>query len=120
MQSSATSVAEYLDEVPASRRDALTRLRELCVKTLLGYEEAMEYGLPCYKKNGIVEVGFASQKTYVAIYVLKKGVVDAFRAELSGAKIGKGCIRFSKPEKLDFEVLKKLLVATRASREAPC
>jgi uncharacterized protein YdhG (YjbR/CyaY superfamily) len=120
MQSSTTSVGEYLDEVPAARRDSLSKLRDLCVKTLRGYEEVMEYGLPCYKKNGVVEVGFANQKNYIAVYVLKKGVVDAFRAELLSAKIGKGCIRFSKPEKLDFAILRKLLVATRISKEAAC
>jgi uncharacterized protein YdhG (YjbR/CyaY superfamily) len=120
MQSTATSVAEYLDELPAPRRDALTRLRDLCVKALVGYEEGMEYGMPCYKRNGTVEVGFNSQKNYIAIYVLKKGVVDAFRAKLAGAKIGKGCIRYSDTEKLDFKGIKKLLVATRASKEAAC
>jgi uncharacterized protein YdhG (YjbR/CyaY superfamily) len=120
MQSAATSVATYLDEVPTSRRDTLTTLRKLCVKTLVGYEEDMAYGTPCYKKNGLVEVAFASQKNYIALYVLKKGVVDAFRTELAGANIGKGCIRYSRPEKLDFKVIKKLLVATRASKEAAC
>jgi uncharacterized protein YdhG (YjbR/CyaY superfamily) len=120
MQSAARNVADYLDEVPAARRDALARLRDLCVSTLVGYEEVMEYGLPCYKKDGTVEVGFASQKNYIAIYILKQDVVEALRTELAGAKIGKGCIRYSKPEKLDFEVIEKLLVATRESKQAPC
>jgi uncharacterized protein YdhG (YjbR/CyaY superfamily) len=120
MQSTATNVVDYLAEVPTSRRETLTRLRDLCIKTLPGYEEVMEYGMPCYKKNGVVEVSFASQKNYLALYVLKKEVVDAFRAELSGAKIGKGCIRYAKPESLDFQVIKRLLEATRASKEAAC
>jgi uncharacterized protein YdhG (YjbR/CyaY superfamily) len=83
-------------------------------------EEAMEYGMPCYKKDGAMEVAFASQKNFIAIYVLKQDVVDAFRSELAGAKIGKGCIRYSKPEKIDFNVIKKLLVATRQSKKAAC
>src|SRR3954468_24266006 len=115
MQSRATTVAAYLDEVPAARRAALTALRELCIETLAGYEEVMAYGGPCYKNDGVIEVGFASQKNFIALYVLKKGVVDAFRTELAGASIGKGCIRFSKPDKMDFAVIKRLLVATRKS-----
>src|SRR5271166_3880124 len=115
MQNSATNVATYLDEVTGSRRDALSALRDLCVKCLVGYQEGMDYGMPCYKKNGIIEVGFASQKNYISLYVLKKSVVDAHRAELAGANIGKGCIRFSRPEKLDFNVIERLLVATRES-----
>jgi uncharacterized protein YdhG (YjbR/CyaY superfamily) len=120
MQSRATTVAAYLDEVPADRHSALEALRGLCVETLIGYEEVMAYGGPCYKNDGVIEVGFASQKNFVALYVLKKGVVDAFRAELVGASFGKGCIRFSKPEKMDFAVIERLLAATRDSTEPAC
>jgi len=52
--------------------------------------------------------------------VLKQDVVDAHRAALAGASIGKGCIRFSKPEKLDFAVIERLLVAVRDSQEVAC
>ena len=44
--------------------------------TLTGYQEGMDYGLPCYKKGGVIEVGFASQKKYVALYILKEGVTQ--------------------------------------------
>jgi uncharacterized protein YdhG (YjbR/CyaY superfamily) len=120
MQSTATDVTTYLQQVPEARRPSLERLRNLCRKTLIGYEEGMDYGLPSYKRNGTVEVAFASQKNYISLYVLKQAVVDAHRAALSGANIGKGCIRFPKPEKLDLTVVESLLVATRESKEAPC
>ncbi len=120
MQSKATSVADYLDEVPASRRTVLAALRKLCLETLAGYEEVMAYGMPSYRKNGTVEVAFASQKNYLALYVLKKAVVDAFRPELPQASIGKGCIRFSTPEKMNLAVIKKLLVATCSAEEPAC
>jgi uncharacterized protein YdhG (YjbR/CyaY superfamily) len=80
----------------------------------------MEYGMPCYKRNGDVEVAFVSQKNYISIYVVKKGVIDAHRAELVTANIGKGCIRYSSPEKLNFALIEKLLVATRESDETVC
>ena len=98
----------------------MTKLRNLCVKVLRGYEESMEYGMPCYKRNGNIEVAYASQKNYISIYGLKKGVIDAHRALLVSANVGKGCIRYSKPEKLDFASLEKLLVATRESDEVVC
>ena len=120
MQSAATDVPTYLRQVPDTRRPALTKLRNLCVQILVGYEEGMDYGMPSYKKNGTVEVSFASQKNHISLYFLKKAVVDAHRAELVTASIGKGCIRYSRPEKLDFEVIEKLLVATRESEEIAC
>jgi hypothetical protein len=60
MQSTATNVTDYLDEVPAERKAALTRLRELCRTELTDFEESMKYGMPAYLRNGEAEVGFAS------------------------------------------------------------
>lgn len=62
MQSKAINVDTYLKEVPAYGLSSLIKLRELCRKELKGYEETMRYGMPCYEKNNVVEVGFASQK----------------------------------------------------------
>jgi uncharacterized protein YdhG (YjbR/CyaY superfamily) len=72
MQSTASTVDEYLETVPPQRLEALTKLRELCLRTLTGYEESMAYGGPTYSKNGVVEVGFMSQKQYISFYVLKR------------------------------------------------
>jgi uncharacterized protein YdhG (YjbR/CyaY superfamily) len=65
MQSTAKNVTDYLDEVPAERKAALTQLRDLCRATLRGFEESMQYGNPAYSRNGEVEVGFASQKHFI-------------------------------------------------------
>src|SRR5258708_598445 len=102
MTSKAPDVQTYIEQVPVERREVIEKLRGLCRENLTGYEECMAYGLPGYKRNGIVEVAFAIQKQYIALYVMKKEVVDEFRGALSGASIGKGCIRFTKPDKIDF------------------
>jgi uncharacterized protein YdhG (YjbR/CyaY superfamily) len=120
MTSKATDVQSYIKEVPAERRAAIEKLQSLCRQNLTGYEECMQFGMPCYKRNGLMEVAFASQKQYIALYVLKKDVVDEFRNVLSASSIGKGCIRFSSPGRMDFEVLKRLLRRTAKSESAPC
>jgi Domain of unknown function (DU1801). len=38
---------------------------------LTDFEETMEYGEPSYKRNGEVEVGFASQKNFIGLYTLR-------------------------------------------------
>jgi uncharacterized protein YdhG (YjbR/CyaY superfamily) len=116
MQSQAKDVSSYLDELPEARRPTLTRLRDLCRKCLVGYEEGMAYGMPTYAKEGKPGVSFASQKNYISLYI-KPTIVEAHLNELADASVGKSCIRFSKPEKLDFDVIEKLLVATRESSE---
>jgi uncharacterized protein YdhG (YjbR/CyaY superfamily) len=120
MHSTAPDVLTYLQDVPQDRVACLTELRQLCLNTLSGYEEGMDYGMPCYKKYGKVEVAFASQKRYIALYIAKQTVIDAYRGELTGLSVGKGSIRYPKPEKVDFKVIAKLLSATRDSPEQAC
>jgi uncharacterized protein YdhG (YjbR/CyaY superfamily) len=120
MQSQVQDVSSYLEEVPEARKPALSRLRDLCRNCLVGYVEGMAYGMPSYSKNGRTEVAFASQKNYISLYIMKASIVEAHLDELAVASVGKGCIRYSKPEKLDFAVIEKLLVATRESAEAAC
>ena len=120
MTSTAPDVQTYISEAPAARREALKKIRQLCRRNLTGYKECMEYGMPGYKRNGVLEISFASQKQYVALYVLKKAVVDEFRDRLGASSIGKGCIRFTRPETIDFEVLQRLLRRNAESESVPC
>jgi uncharacterized protein YdhG (YjbR/CyaY superfamily) len=119
MTSKAADVASYVEEVPEERRAAIEKLRSLCRQHLPGYEECMEFGMPGYKRNGALELSFASQKQYIALYV-KPAVVDEFRRALAPASIGKSCIRFSKPEQIDFAVIAKLLQRTEESPACSC
>jgi len=119
MTSKAPDVATYIAEVSTDRRPAMEKLRGLC-RQMKGFEECMEYGMPCYKRDGAAVVAFASQKQYIALYVGKKGVVDEFRPALAAASFGKGCIRFTKPEKIDFAVIAQLLQRTSESKETAC
>ncbi len=114
MQSSAKNVSDYLEEVPTERKAALSKLCDLCRSTLTGFEESMRYGGPCYSRNGEVEVGFASQKHFIGLYFLRTEVMNAFRNLLKGkgVSLGKGCIRYSKPEKIDFRVVEMMLKET--------
>ncbi|HET6313578.1 MAG TPA: DUF1801 domain-containing protein [Chloroflexia bacterium] len=113
MQSTAATVDEYLETVPPERLAALTRLRQLCLEKLQGYEESMQYGGPAYSKNGVVEISFISQKNYISFYVLKNVVVDRYRDQLKD--VGKGCIRYRRPDQIDFAVVEKLLAETASS-----
>ncbi len=122
MQSQAESVTAYLEEVPAERKEALTKLRELCLKTLKGFNESMVYGMPSYSRNGEVEVAFASQKNYISLYILKQDVMNDHKEKLIGKGIsfGKGCIRYTKPERIDFKLVEDMLVATNKSDAPIC
>ncbi|MFD9307118.1 iron chaperone [Streptomyces sp. NPDC060048] len=114
VHSDAEDAAGYLAEVPEERRDALTRLRQLCREELEGFTEVMAYGMPAYARDGTIEIAFASQKQYVSFYLMRGDVREAFEERLAGQDMGKGCLRFRRPENIDFGLVRDLLRATAA------
>ncbi len=124
MQSKSKTVDAYLEEVPAERKTGLTQLRNLCLSALKSFTESMEYGMPSYKREGVdeVEVAFASQKNYISLYVLKQDVMNAYKDKLAGTGVsfGKGCIRFTRTERINFEIVKEMLHAAEESDGEIC
>lgn len=122
MQSTATTITAYLEEVSEARRPVLEQLRRLCCDILKGFDESMCYGMACYIRNGEAEVAFASQKQYISLYILRTDVMQAHRALLQGKgiSVGKGCIRYSSPGAIDFAVVAQILQATQSSQGLVC
>jgi len=123
MQSDATTVEAYLAELPEDRREAISTVRDLILANLpAGYEEMMQYGMigyviplarypETYNGEPITYIGLASQKRYMSLYL--NGVYSDQEAdfreryEASGKKLdmGKGCVRFTKLDKLPLDVI---------------
>lgn len=120
VRSEAKDVAGYLAEATDERRDALARLRELCRAELKGFDEVMAYGMPAYERDGTAEIAFAAQKQYISFYLMRGDVRDAFADRLAGQDMGKGCLRFRKPENIDFDLVRDLLRATAARPGTVC
>ncbi|GLF95056.1 iron chaperone [Streptomyces yaizuensis] len=114
VQSKASDVDGYLNELPEERRVPLARLRQLCRAELVGFEEVMAYGMPAYERDGATEIAFAAQKQYISFYLMRGDVRDAFEERLAGQDMGKGCLRFRRPENIDFDLVRDLLRATAA------
>ena len=118
VQSKAATVDEYLETVEPKRAPWLRKVRACALENLPGFVEDMRYGMPCYSRAADGR-GFAfnSQKQYVSLYVAPE--VHAINAEaLAGLDAGKACIRFRKPETIDFDLLGKLLRDTAATPKA--
>jgi uncharacterized protein YdhG (YjbR/CyaY superfamily) len=120
MRSSAKTVDAYMNELPAERRDPLAEVRVSCRRSLVGFDEAMVYGMPSYSRDGVVEIAFASQKTYISLYVLRSDVLNRYRGEFSRASLGKGCIRFRSASRIDMPIVEAILAETAASRGPVC
>jgi hypothetical protein len=128
MQSQATSVEQYLSGLPADRRAALAAVRRVLLASLdKDYEEGMQYGMigyyvphrvfpagyHCDPKKPLMFAGLASQKNYMALYLMcvygPGPLAEWFREAWakSGKKLdmGKSCIRFKKVEDLALNVI---------------
>jgi hypothetical protein len=123
VQSDATTVEEYLAELPEDRREAIGAVRDVIVANLPeGYEETMLYGMisyviplatypQTYNDQPLCYIGLASQKRHMALYL--NGVYTDREAdfreryEASGQKLdmGKSCVRSTKLEKLPLDVI---------------
>jgi uncharacterized protein YdhG (YjbR/CyaY superfamily) len=120
VQSQAQTVEAYIAEASPGRAPDLERIREIARHVLKGYDERMQWGMPVYLRDGKAEFAFANQKQYLALYVMKTGVHARNAEALSGLDCGKGCIRFHRPEAIDWALVEKLLTDTRDSDQAPC
>ncbi len=128
MTSKATTVDEYLAELPEDRRAAISAVREVILKNLpKGYEEGMQYGgigyfVPhtiwpagyhCDPKQPLSYAGLASQKNHMAVYMCtvygdpatENWFREAFLATGKKLDMGKSCIRFKKLDDLPLEVI---------------
>jgi uncharacterized protein YdhG (YjbR/CyaY superfamily) len=120
MRSDASTVEEYIAEAPAGRRDVLELLRRLCREELSGFDEEMAYGMPAYLRDGVAEVSFASQKAHISLYVLRRHALEANAERLAGLSLGKGCVRFARPEQVDPAVVRELLKAAATDSGPIC
>lgn len=133
MRLNASTVEEYLQQVPPERREYFSRLRQTVRSHLPeGFEETMSYGMigyvvphsrypagyHCTPELPLPFVNIASQKNFIALYHMglysRKELLDWFLQEYPKhcrrkPDMGKSCIRFKKPEEIPFELIGELL-----------
>lgn len=109
VQSKATTVDAYLAEADPARLPWLTRIRDVARASLPGHVEEMQWGMPAYSIDGRAIFAFANQKQHVSLYLTGIKVPPQHEVALARLDHGKGCIRFRKPETIDFDLLAALL-----------
>lgn len=132
MQSKATTVEDYIKELPTDRQKVITELRKVIKKNLpKGFKEVMSYGMigyviphskypagyHCDPTQPLPFMGFASQKNYIAVYSMcaygdsklqKWFAAEYAKAGIDKLDMGKSCIRFKKPESIPYKLIGEL------------
>ena len=133
MQSKATTVSEYINELPEDRKQAIQKLREVVLKNIpKDFSEGMGYGMMgysvphsiypagyhCDPKLPLPFAGMASQKNFIAFYHMgiygDPALLDWFVSEYpkhckSKLDMGKSCIRFKKMDQIPYELIGELM-----------
>ena len=114
MKSKATTVEQYLAELPPDRQKIISQLRELVKTSVPGLieSEIMSYGMPMYE-NSKGKLAFASQKNYISIYMHnadRDKIWDKYQTELDNCQRRKECICYSKISDINFGVIKKIII----------
>lgn len=131
MQSNAKTVPEYLESLPAERKQIMIDLRKAIRKNLpMGFEETMMYGMIGYVvplktyPNGyhvtpdqpLPFMNLASQKNHIAVYhmgLYSDELLNWFQSEWNARSkkkldIGKSCIRFKNPTEVPVDLIGEL------------
>lgn len=106
------TVSEYLNKLPEDRKKIIEDVRKLIKMTHPEIEETMHYKMPTYILNDEILCALASQKQYMALYIMPHDLLKDFREELEKYDCGKSCIRFKKLEDEDLELFERILQYT--------
>lgn len=113
MRSAAATPDAYVASAPADRRAVLERLRALVLETVPRATEHMQYGMLGYAYEGRPFAALASQKDYLALYLMDLYTQPGLREKHAGAlaklDVGKSCIRFSPKAELPMETFRAIL-----------
>ena len=136
MRSEATTVEEYLAELPDDRRTALEAVRAVILENLPdGYVESMNWGMIAYEvplerypdtynKQPLAFAALASQKNYMAVYLTGIYISDEAREEFETAyratgkrfDVGKSCVRFRKIDDLPLDLIGQTVASLPVER----
>ncbi|MFC1509255.1 DUF1801 domain-containing protein [Candidatus Omnitrophota bacterium] len=125
MKSSASTVEQYLSELPTERSETIKAVRTIILKNLPpGYEEAMNWGMityqvpletcpDTYNKKPLMYAALASQKNHMAVYLtgiymddeVRQTFEERYRTTGRRYDVGKSCVRFRKLEDLPLPLI---------------
>ncbi|HZY25251.1 MAG TPA: DUF1801 domain-containing protein [Bacteroidales bacterium] len=133
MQIHVNTPEEYINQIPDNRKEALKALRKIILENIPeGFAETINYGMigyvvphSIYPKGYHVDsahplpfINIASQKNYIVLYHMglysNKELLDWFIKEYtietkSKPDMGKGCLRFKKPDQIPFRLIGELV-----------
>jgi uncharacterized protein YdhG (YjbR/CyaY superfamily) len=99
----------YLANVPGEKRPVLEALRERIRAIVPDAEEVISYGIPAFRVEGKVVIGFRANKRDYSIYPFSGGAAERFPEELQGRTVTPGSIHFTPEDPIPDDLLRRII-----------
>lgn len=96
----------YIATCPSEVQPVLQKIRSTIQKAVPGAEEAISYGMPTFKLNGVV-LHFAAFKQHIGMYPPVRGDAELMK-KLSVYSGEKGNLRFPLNERIPYALIKEI------------
>ncbi len=104
-------VDAYIHAQPADARENLEKVRNTIKTVAPKAEEVISYGMPAFKYEGRMLVGFANYKNHIGFYPWDSKTVARFKNELKDLPTSVGAIQLLKSKPIPVTLIKKIVKA---------
>lgn len=101
-------IDEYIDAFDKPIQERLQAVRQAIKEQAPQAHETINYGIPTFKLNGKNLVHFAAFKKHIGFYATPSGH-EAFKAQLSKYKQGKGSVQFPHSAALPIDLIEEIV-----------
>lgn len=129
VQIKAATADDYIEKLPADKRETIVTLRKLILKNLpKGYVESVSWGVisyeiplsvfpDTYNKQPLTYIALAAQKNHYALYLmcayanskLGQWLADEFKKAGKKLDMGKSCLRFKSLDDLPLDAIEEVV-----------
>ncbi|MGZ6281558.1 MAG: iron chaperone [Ktedonobacteraceae bacterium] len=101
------NIDEYIAMFPENVQHKLKEIKSAIKESAPEAEEAISYGMPAFKLNGIL-VWFAAYKKHIGFYPTHSGIL-AFEENLSAYKHSKGAVQFPIDGPIPLDIVREIV-----------
>ncbi len=132
VKTNASTVQEYLDELPPERRNVVSAVRQIVLENLPeGYVESINWGMisyeiplerypDTYNKQPLSYIALAAQKNHYALYLMgvyqdpdqETWLKQGFERAGKRLDMGKSCLRFRRMDDLPPDIIAEVVAST--------
>lgn len=118
MRAKPKTIDDYLEALPADRREALESLRKTIKAIVPNADECISYAMPAFRVDGRVIAGFLATSKGCSYYPFSGRTLATLSADVASYEQTKGALHF-KPERPLPKTLVRKLIKARLAETKP-